>query len=90
MSQLEGKLGAGSLRLDVFGVSGAAQLAVLLGQGEFTTDLTVASAIAAVPVALMIPLGVHFRRRLDGPTFEQAVLVVLLLAAVALVLRVVG
>ncbi len=74
----------------IFGVSGAAQLVVLLLQGEVAGGRALASTMAAVPVALMIPLGIHFRRRLDGPTFERVVLVVLLVAAVALVLRVVA
>lgn len=72
----------------IFGVSGAAQLVVLLGQGEMTGDRALASAMAAIPVAVMIPLGLRLRRRLDGPAFERAVLVVLLVAAVALVVRV--
>ena len=72
----------------IFGVTGAVQLAVLLGQGAMTTDRTVGALVAAVPVAVMIPLGVRLRDRLGGAAFERAVLAVLVLAAVSLVARV--
>lgn len=72
----------------IFGVTGAVQLAVLVGQGAMTTDRAVASAVAAVPVAVMIPLGIRLRDRLGGAAFERAVLAVLVVAAASLVLRV--
>ena len=72
----------------IFGVSGAVQLVVLLGQGAMTAERAVAAAVAAVPVALMIPVGIRLRDRLDGPAFERAVLAVLVLAAASLVVRV--
>jgi len=72
----------------LFGLTGAVQLATLAAQGAMTRDRALASAAAAVPTAIMIPLGVRLRRRLGGPAFERAVLVVLALSAVSLLLEV--
>lgn len=74
----------------VFGVTGAVQLVVLAAQGQFSWSRTAASAAAALPVALMIPLGLQVRSALGGPAFERAVLGVLVVSAVSLVVRVVG
>ena len=74
----------------IFGLSGAVQLVLLIAQGATTADRMVASAVAAIPVAIMIPVGIRLRDRIDGATFERAVLAVLLLAAVSLVARVVA
>lgn len=74
----------------IFGVTGAAQIVVLLVQGRFTADRLVAAAVAAVPVAIVTPLGVRLRDRLAGPTFERVVLAVLLVSAASLVVDAVG
>ena len=69
----------------IFGVTGAVQIVVLAIQGQFTADRLLAAAAAAVPVAIVTPLGVRLRDRLAGPAFERAVLAVLLVSAVSLV-----
>jgi uncharacterized membrane protein YfcA len=68
----------------IFGVTGLAQIAVLLTQGAFSGDLLAASAIAAVPVVVATPLGLRLRKALAGPAFEKVVLVVLSASAVSL------
>lgn len=74
----------------IFGITGATQLVVLLGQGAFDRERVVGAAIAAVPVAIMTPVGLALRARLAGPAFERAVLVVLAASAASLVVRVVA
>lgn len=74
----------------IFGITGAAQLVVLLGQGAMTADLALGAAVAAVPVAVMTPLGIRLRERLAGPAFERAVLAVLVVSALSLVVDVLG
>jgi uncharacterized membrane protein YfcA len=74
----------------LFGVTGAVQLAILLGQGEMTTDRAWGALAAAVPAAVMLPIGVRLRQRLAGQTFERVVLGVLVASAVSLVLEVVA
>ncbi len=69
----------------IFAVTGAAQIVTLLVQGQFSADRLAAAAAAAVPVAIVTPLGVRFRDRLAGPVFERVVLAVLLVSAAALV-----
>lgn len=69
----------------IFGVTGAVQIVVLALQGQFTANRLVAAAAAAVPVAIVTPLGVRLRDRLAGPTFERVVLAVLLVSAASLV-----
>lgn len=69
----------------IFGVTGAAQIVVLALQGQFTADRLIAAGVAAVPVAVVTPLGVRLRDRLAGPTFERVVLAVLLVSALSLV-----
>lgn len=69
----------------IFGVTGAVQIVVLALQGQFTGDRLLAAAAAAVPVAIVTPLGVRLRDRLAGPTFERVVLAVLLVSAASLV-----
>lgn len=68
----------------VFGVTGLAQIVVLVAQGAFSLDRLLGAALAGVAVATMIPLGLHLRSRLGGAGFERAVLAALLLSAVAL------
>lgn len=74
----------------LFGVTGAVQLAILLGQGEMTGDRAWAALAAAVPAAITLPLGVQLRDQLAGPTFDRVVLAVLLVSAVSLLLQVVA
>jgi uncharacterized membrane protein YfcA len=69
----------------IFGVTGLAQIVVLVAQGAFTSDRLVGAAVASVPVALATPLGLRLRSRLAGPAFERVVLVVLSLSALSLV-----
>ena len=69
----------------ILGVTAAVQIVVLAIQGQFTADRLLAAAAAAVPVAIVTPLGVRLRDRLAGPAFERAVLAVLLVSAVSLV-----
>lgn len=72
----------------IFGVSGAVQLALLLGAGEVTPDRALVSALAFVPVLAMLPVGTRARGRLGGRGFEHAVLAVLAASGVALLGRV--
>lgn len=72
----------------LFGVTGAVQLAILLGQGAMTTDRAWGALAAAVPAAVFLALGVRLRRRLAGPAFDKTVLAVLVLSAVSLVVQV--
>lgn len=72
----------------LFGVTGAAQVVVLVAQGAFTAERLVGSAVAAISVAIAIPLGLRLRRRLAGTAFERAVLAVLVLSAVSLLAEV--
>ena len=74
----------------LFGVTGAVQLAVLLGQGEMTTTRAWASLAAALPAAITLPLGVRLRQRLAGDTFDRVVLAVLLVSALSLLVQVVA
>lgn len=74
----------------MFGVSGAVQLGLLGAAGRITGDRAVASALAFVPVLVMLPVGTALRARLGGRGFELAVLGVLLASGAALVLRVAG
>lgn len=74
----------------LFGVTGAVQLAVLLGQGEMTTTRAWASLAAAIPAAVTLPLGVRLRQRLAGDTFDRVVLAVLLVSALSLLVQVVA
>jgi uncharacterized membrane protein YfcA len=68
----------------IFGVTGAVQILVLALQGQFTRDRLVAAAVAAVPVAIVTPLGVRLRDRLAGAAFDWAVLGVLVVSALSL------
>lgn len=72
----------------LFGVTGAVQLAILLGQGAMTVDRGWGTLAATIPAAIMLPLGVKVRQRLAGPTFDRVVLVVLIASAVSLVVDV--
>jgi uncharacterized membrane protein YfcA len=68
----------------IFGVTGLAQLTVLLVQGRFTADRLTGAAAAGVAVAVATPLGLRLRSRLAGPAFDRAILAALALSAVSL------
>ena len=72
----------------IFGASGAAQLALLVASGQYTTERALVSLAAFVPVLAMIPVGTRLRDRLDGPAFEHAVLAVIAGSGIALVVQV--
>lgn len=74
----------------IFGVAGTVQLLLLAANGEYTADRSMAAALALVPVAIILPIGMRWRRRLGGRGFDLAVLGVLLLSGAALVVRVLG
>ena len=69
----------------MFGVTGAAQIVVLVAQGSFDADRLLGAAAASLAVMAGIPLGLALRRRLAGRGFEYAVLAVLVASAVSLV-----
>lgn len=72
----------------LFLLSGSAQLVTLLIGGEFTRS-RVGVTLAAVPLVLaVIPLGARLRDRLPLERFNQVVLSVLAISAIALVVRV--
>lgn len=71
----------------IFAVTGAAQIVVLFSQGQFSEDRMVAAAFAALPVAVVTPLGVRMRDRLAGAVFDRVVLAVLLLSAGSLLVE---
>lgn len=71
----------------IFGITGLTQVVILGIQGQFTAGRMVASLVAAIPVALAIPIGLQLRRKLAGPVFERVVLASLSVSAVALVLQ---
>jgi len=68
----------------MFGVTGAVQLAILLGHGQMTPDRLVGAVVASVAVAVATPIGLRLRKRLAGPSFEKLVLLTLVISAVAL------
>jgi uncharacterized membrane protein YfcA len=74
----------------IFTVTGAVQAAVLLTGGAFTRDRLAGAAIAAVPMAIFLPLGAMVRRRLPQSSFDRVIVVVLGATAVSLVLRLFG
>lgn len=69
----------------MFGVTGAVQLAILLGDGQMTPDRLVGAVVASVAVAIATPIGLGLRKRLAGPSFEKLVLLTLVASAVALI-----
>jgi len=71
----------------LFLVSGLAQAGFLAASGAYTTERLLASAGVLVPVLAMIPIGARIRARLDSRGFEQAVLGVLGISALALLVR---
>lgn len=74
----------------VFLVAGAAQLAVLVGTGEYDRDRIVAAVLALIATLAMIPLGTRMRGRIEGRTFENLILGLLVASGASLVLRAVG
>jgi hypothetical protein len=72
----------------IFGVTGLAQIVVLLAQGAFTATLLGAAVVAGAAVLIATPLGLRLRGRLARTGFERAVLVALLISAAALLVDV--
>lgn len=72
----------------IFGVAGSVQLVLLALSGRYTGERLSVSALAMVPVVVVLPLGMRWRRRLGGRGFDLAVLGVLLASGAALVVRV--
>jgi uncharacterized membrane protein YfcA len=68
----------------IFGVTGLAQLVILLWNGQMTSDRLLGAAAACVAVAVMTPVGLRLRSRLAGPTFQRLVLITLVVSAAAL------
>ena len=67
-------------------MTGAAQLAVLLFQPEFSSDLV--TGLILIPFAiLMVPVGGLIRARMDTSRFESLVIAVLIAAAISLIVR---
>ena len=74
----------------LFGVAGAAQLAVIAGSGMLAGP-RLWLALAALPVVLgMVPIGERMRSRLAPERFGRVVLFVLLVAGVSLIVRGIG
>ncbi|MGI9601502.1 MAG: sulfite exporter TauE/SafE family protein [Acidimicrobiales bacterium] len=71
----------------LFLFSGTAQLLILAGSGQFDRGRIVASLMALVPAVGLIPVGTRLRDRLSGQAFDGAVLGLLVVSAVALVVR---
>lgn len=74
----------------IFGLTGLVQLVLLAASGTVTGERALLSALAFAPVLAMIPVGTALRGRLGGRAFERAVLAILIVSAVALVVRVGG
>lgn len=74
----------------IFGVTGAVQLAILVAQGKVTGELFLGALVASVAVLVCTPIGVRFRNRLAGATFDRIVLGVLVVSAVSLVYDALG
>ncbi|MFV0315970.1 MAG: TSUP family transporter [Microthrixaceae bacterium] len=74
----------------VFGLTGAIQVIVLALQGQFTSARFAGIAVAAVPVAAVMPVGVRLRNRLAGSTFDRVVLAALSVSAVSLLADALG
>lgn len=74
----------------IFGVAGSVQLVLLAATGRYTSERLGVSALALIPVVVVLPIGVRLRRRLGGRGFDLAVLAVLLGSGAALIVRVLG
>ena len=71
----------------MFLFSGAAQLVILVADGQFDAERTWATAAAVIPAVGLIPLGTRLRDRLSSRGFDRAVLGLLAVSAVALIIR---
>lgn len=69
----------------LFLVFSVVQVVTLAGLGLYTADLVRDSALALVPIAVMLPLGNRLSRRLPTATFRRVILFGLALTATALV-----
>lgn len=71
----------------IYGVSTAAQLAFIVGQGLFDAE-RILIALALIPIAFVFaPVGSRLRARLDLALFERLVIVLLVASALSLILR---
>lgn len=71
-----------TLFLQVFGL---AQIVGVAVTGLYTADRLLISALALIPVAIVMPLGIALSRRLSTVGFDRLVLIVLVASAVKLV-----
>lgn len=71
----------------LFLVSGLAQVAFFAGSADYTHERLSAATLVLIPVLVMIPIGTRVRDRLSGQGFDRAVLGVLVVAAIALLVR---
>ncbi|MBJ18124.1 MAG: sulfite exporter TauE/SafE family protein [bacterium] len=71
----------------LFLVSGVTQLAVLVASGQYGRDRLLASGVALAATLCMIPIGTRMRSRIGGDTFEQLILVLLVVSGASLVWR---
>ena len=72
----------------VFGVVGIVQLALMIVQGLFTTEL-VALAAVLVPIALLFfPVGERIRAHISVDVFERLILFLLASSAISLLVKV--
>ena len=71
----------------VFLVSGAAQAIVLLVDGRFDRERTLAAGLAFVATFAVMPLGTRLRHRLAGPTFERLVIALVAASGISLVVQ---
>lgn len=71
----------------VFLVSGATQAIVLLVDGRFDRERTLAAGLAFVATFAVMPLGTRLRHRLAGPTFERLVIALVAASGISLVVQ---
>ena len=69
----------------LFLVFSAVQVATLAGLGLYTVTLLRDSALALIPMSVMLPLGTRLSRRIPVATFRRLILVGLAVTAAALV-----
>jgi len=60
------------------------QTVTLLGVGLYTPARLAESALALIPIAIALPLGVRAARRISPATFQRLVLVLLAVSVVSL------
>jgi len=68
----------------LFCASALVQTVTLLGVGLYTPERLAESALALIPIAIALPLGVRAARRISPETFQRLVLVLLAVSALSL------